>query len=90
MFLSEFVCYCGDISTSLNMNIKNKCDWLLFLSVIWPLGRALTNESYQDSRPLAISLKVWLRKTNQRVALLYGKRTPGWLPGCCYAVVNVF
>ncbi len=43
-----------------------------------------------DSRPLAISLKVWLRETNQRVALLYGKRTPGWLPGCCYAVVNVF
>ncbi len=36
------VCYCGDISTPLNMTWnKTKRDRLLYLSVTWPLGRAL-------------------------------------------------
>ncbi len=41
-YVREFytaVSYCGDISTPLNMIWnKTKRDWLLYLSVIWPLG----------------------------------------------------
>ncbi len=60
-YVREFytpVCYCGDISTPLNMTRhKTKRDWLLYLSVIWPLGRALANESATiHSRPSAVSL----------------------------------
>ncbi len=42
------VCYCGDISTPLNMTWhKTKRDWLLYLSVI---GRALAIQSVQSSQ----------------------------------------
>ncbi len=68
-YVREFytpVCYCDDISTPLNMTRhKTKHDWLLYLSVIWLLGRALANESATiHSRPSAVSLKVWLCETN--------------------------
>ncbi len=50
-YIREFytpVCYCGNISTPLNMTRnKTKRDWLLYLSVIWPLGRALAIQSSQ-------------------------------------------
>ncbi len=39
------VCYCGYIATW----HKTKHDWLLYLSVIWPLGRALAIQSGQSS-----------------------------------------
>ncbi len=42
-YVQEFyspVCYYGDISTSLNTTPhKTKRDWLLYLSVKWPLGK---------------------------------------------------
>ncbi len=45
------VCYCGDISTPLNMTRhKAKRDWLLYMSVIWPLGRGLAIQSGQSSQ----------------------------------------
>lgn len=48
------VCYRGDIFTPLNMTWhKMKCDWFLYLSVIWPPGRALANESTQSSQTLS-------------------------------------
>ncbi len=51
-YVREFyspVYYCGDISTPLNMTWhKTKRDWLLYLSVIWPLGRALAIQSGQS------------------------------------------
>ncbi len=44
-------CYCGDISTPLNMTRnKTKRDWFLYLSVIWPLGQALAIKSGQSSQ----------------------------------------
>ncbi len=44
------VCYCGEISTPLNtMRHKTKCDWMLYLSVKWPLGRVLGIQSRQSS-----------------------------------------
>ncbi len=53
-YVREFhtpVCYCGDISTPLNMTWhKTKRDWLLYLSVMWPLGRALAIQSGQSSQ----------------------------------------
>ncbi len=56
-YVQEFftpVCYCEDISTPLNMTRHNtKCDWLLYLSVMWPLGRALVIQSGQGSEDLA-------------------------------------
>ncbi len=62
-YVREFytpVCYCGDISTPLNMTQhKTKRDWLLYLSVIWPLGRALTIQSGQSSQTFS-----WLRETS--------------------------
>ncbi len=55
-YVREFytpVCYCGDISTHLNMTRhKMKHDWLLYLSVIWPLWRALAIQSGQSSQTL--------------------------------------
>ncbi len=49
-YVQEFytpVCYCGDISTPRNVTlIETNCDWLLDMSVKWPHGRALANESY--------------------------------------------
>ncbi len=55
------VCYCRDNFTPLNMTWhKTKRDWLLYLSVIWPLGRA---KAAKVPRPSAVSLKVWLRET---------------------------
>ncbi len=65
-YVREFftpVYYCGDISTPRNvmMNEMN-CDWLTCQSKSlmggpWPMKAAM------DSRPSAVSLKVWLRKT---------------------------
>lgn len=49
------VCYCGNISTPLNMTLQN--DWLLFMSVRWTLGRALAEESDQSSH--TCSLATW-------------------------------
>ncbi len=53
-YVREFytpVCYCGDISTPLNMTWnKTKLDWLLYLTVIWPLGWALAIQSGQSSQ----------------------------------------
>ncbi len=61
------ICYCGDISTPLNMTQpKTKCDCLLYLSVIWPLWWASAIQSCQGS---AVSLKVLLRKTRTVQAL---------------------
>ncbi len=57
-------CYCGDISTPRNVTLnKTNCDWLFDMSVKRPHGRDLANESCMDSRPSAVSLKVWLRET---------------------------
>ncbi len=51
MFLSLRHSYCGDIFTPLSMTRhKTKRDWLLYLSVIWPLGRALAIQSSQGSQ----------------------------------------
>ncbi len=48
-YVQEFytlVCYCGDISMPLNMMLnKTKCDWLFYMSVIWPLGRSSAIQS---------------------------------------------
>ncbi len=42
-YVQEFYVHCGDISTTLNMtHHKMKRDWLLYLSVKWPLGLVLT------------------------------------------------
>ncbi len=49
-FVREFytpVCYCGNISTHRNVMLnETNCDWLFDMSVKWPHGRALANESY--------------------------------------------
>ncbi len=69
-YIREFhtpVCYCGDISTPRNVMLnETNCDWLIDMSVKrpqrpWPMNAAIY------SRPLAISLKVWLRKTRLSV-----------------------
>ncbi len=61
-YILEFhtlVCYCGDISTPWNMTLnKMNCDWLFDMSGPWLMKTAIY------SRPSAISLKVWLRKTS--------------------------
>ncbi len=48
-YVREFytpVCYCGDISTAQNVRLnETNCDWLFDMSVKWPHGRALANES---------------------------------------------
>ncbi len=48
-YIREFhtpVCYCGDISTSRNVTLnETNYDWLFDMSVKWPHGRALANES---------------------------------------------
>ncbi len=53
-YVREFytpVFYCGEISTPLNMTWhKAKRDWLLYLSVIWPLERVLAIQSDQSSQ----------------------------------------
>ncbi len=53
-YVREFytpVWYCGDISMPLNMTWhKSKRDWLLYLSVIWPLGWDLAIQSGQSSQ----------------------------------------
>ncbi len=55
-YVREFytpVCYCGDISTPVNMTWnKMKRDWVLYLSVIWPSKVA------KVLRPSAVSLKI--------------------------------
>ncbi len=49
-YVREFytpVCYCGDISTPRHVTLnETNCDWLFDMSVKWPHGRALANESY--------------------------------------------
>ncbi len=58
------VCYCGDIYKPLNMMWhKTKHDCLLYLSVIWPLGRPWPFKASKVLRPSAVSLKIWLRET---------------------------
>ncbi len=48
-YVREFytpVCNCGDISTPRNMTLnETNCDWLCDMSVKWPHGWALANES---------------------------------------------
>ncbi len=45
------VCYCVDISMPLNMTQHTtKCDWLPYLSVMWPLGRSLGIQSGHGSQ----------------------------------------
>ncbi len=65
-YVQEFykpVCYCGDISTPLNMmqHKTNLIDWLFYLYGLldgpWPLKAA------KVPRPSAVSLKVWLCET---------------------------
>ncbi len=66
------VCYCGDISMPLNMmRHKTKRDWLLYLSVIWPLGRAL---AIQSSQTFSRQSKVWLRETTALLTLSHTER----------------
>ncbi len=66
-YVREFytpVCYCGDISTPRNVTLnETNCDWLFDMSVgrPWPMKAAIY------SRPSAVSLKFWLRKTKYRV-----------------------
>ncbi len=53
-YVPEFytpVWYCGDISTALNMmQHKTKRDWLLYLSVIWPLQPSVWRSGYARLR----------------------------------------
>ncbi len=53
-YVREFytpVWYCGDISTALNMmQHKTKRDWLLYLSVIWPLQPSVWRSGYARLR----------------------------------------
>ncbi len=42
---------------------ETNCDWLFDMSVKWPHGRALANESYDRFQTFSVSLKVWLRET---------------------------
>ncbi len=67
------VCYCGDISTPLNITWhKTKHDWLLLpicqsyglLGRLWPFKAA------KVPRPSAISLKAWLHETRLTSALV--------------------
>ncbi len=51
MFLSLRHSYHGDIFTPLSMTRhKTKCDWLLYLSIIWALGRPLAIQSTHGSK----------------------------------------
>jgi len=43
---------------------KTNCDWLLYMSVRQPLGGPWPMKAAMESRPSAVSLKVWLRETN--------------------------
>ncbi len=49
-YVREFytpVCYCGEISMLQNVMLnETNCDWMFDMSVKWPHGRALDNESY--------------------------------------------
>ncbi len=52
-------------STPLNVTLnETNCDWLFDMSLKRHHGRDLANESCIDSRPSAVSLKVWLRETS--------------------------
>ncbi len=54
IYVQEFytpVCYCQDIFTPQNMTRHNtKCDWLLYLSVMWPLGICHRNGKNKSSK----------------------------------------
>ncbi len=64
--------FCGSISTPLNMTRhKTKCDWLLYLSVIWPLGRALANESYHRFQTFSRQSEVYARLDNMLLCNLF-------------------
>ncbi len=43
---------------------QTKHDWLLYLSVIWPLGGPWPFKAAKVPSPPAVSLKVWLRETS--------------------------
>ncbi len=70
-YVREFhtpVWYCGDISTHRNVTLnETNCDWLFDMSVNglmggpWPINPAIY------SRPSAVSLKIWLRETTQKL-----------------------
>ncbi len=66
-YVQEFytpVSCCRDISIPLNMTRhKTKRDWLLNLSVIWPLGRSLAIQSGQGSQTFCHQSEGLLRKT---------------------------
>ncbi len=67
-YVREFytpVCFCGDIFTPQNMmQHKTKRDWLLYLSVIWPLGGgAWPFKAATVPRHSAVSLKVCLHES---------------------------
>ncbi len=59
-YIREFhntVCYCSDISTPQNVTLnETNCDWLFEMSVKWPRGRALANESYKSIQDLQPSV----------------------------------
>ncbi len=74
-YVREFytpVCYCGGISTPLNMTRhKTKCDWLLYLSVIWPLGQAFAIQSGQSSQTFSYARLYWPRINTSACFELY-------------------
>ncbi len=55
-------CYCGDISTPLNMTRHKTCQSYGLLGGPWPFKAA------KVPRPSAVSLKVWLRETTAYVS----------------------
>ncbi len=69
------VCYCGDISTPINMTShKMKRDWLLYLWVIWLLGRPLAIKSGRQSEGLATKVQqdcIYLIKNIVKTLILW-------------------
>ncbi len=56
------VCFYGDIFMPLNMTRhKTKYDWLLYLSVIWPLEWALAIQSGQGSKTFCLLTFVFVK-----------------------------
>ncbi len=67
IYVREFhtpVCNCDDISTPRNVTLnETNYDWLFDMSVKWPHGRALANESGHLFQTFSRQSEVWLRKT---------------------------
>ncbi len=76
------VCYCGEISTPLNMTLhKTNCDWFFDMSVQRPHGRALTNEHGH----LFQTFSRRLHTSAQPIARVWGVATvAGWARGCFF------